>query len=147
MRCLAQVMACLVPLMMAHQVRAQPGSGGLGQRMITGSGTPLKIGRLVVDDGKRDAPSVSRGLWVYRVERVQGPWLWLVPEQEGKSGWVKAGQVVPYDKAIEYFTSEIRAHPNGFSLTFDTAGEFPQAADRPEPRQDDSALRRGIGVS
>ena len=45
-----------------------------------------------------------RSFRVYRVERVKGRWLWLVPEKEGISGWARAAQVVPYDQAIDDFT-------------------------------------------
>ena len=74
------------------------------------------VGRQVVDDLQWPAFGTNSGeralVPVYQVERVKGPWLWLVPEDRGKSGWVKAVQVVPYDQAIPYFIGEIRAHPN-----------------------------------
>jgi hypothetical protein len=82
MRHLAKLMACVVPLVMTEPVRAQQGSGWLGQRVIVRSGIPLKIGRQVVDDGNRDARSTIGALRLYRVERVQDPWLWLVPEEK-----------------------------------------------------------------
>jgi tetratricopeptide (TPR) repeat protein len=46
---------------------------------------------------------------VYRVERVEGPWLWVVAN--GVQGWIRATDVIPYDRAVEHFTSEIRDHP------------------------------------
>jgi tetratricopeptide (TPR) repeat protein len=52
---------------------------------------------------------------IYRVGRVNGPWLWLAAEKQGVSGWVKREQVVAYDQAIDYFSGEIRANPRSSS--------------------------------
>ncbi len=87
----------------------------VGKRVITKYGTVLKVGKAVVDDadwGKNLArgkdQNVSR---VYRVERTNGPWLWLVAEESGARGWMQAAQVIPFDQAIDYITAEIRANP------------------------------------
>jgi tetratricopeptide (TPR) repeat protein len=47
---------------------------------------------------------------IYRVERAEGPWLWVVADQV--RGWIRATDVIPFDQAIEHFTSEIRDHPD-----------------------------------
>jgi tetratricopeptide (TPR) repeat protein len=49
---------------------------------------------------------------VYRVERAEGPWLWVVADGGGVRGWVRATEVIPFDQAVEHFTSEIRNHPD-----------------------------------
>ena len=43
------------------------------------------------------------------VERAEGPWLWVVAGDV--RGWVKAADVIPFDRAIDHFTAEIRDHP------------------------------------
>jgi tetratricopeptide (TPR) repeat protein len=115
MRRLSKVVAALVALFsVAEHAPAQQADGWVGQRVITKVGTVLMVGRQVVDDPYRQArpPAADRPVVpVYRVERVNGTWLWLVPEKRGTSGWVKASQAVPYDHAMDYFTGEIRAHP------------------------------------
>ena len=62
---------------------------------------PLKVGGRVVDND-----AVFR---VYKVEKAEGDWLWVVAG--GVSGWVRSGEVVLFDKAIDYFTQLIRANP------------------------------------
>jgi tetratricopeptide (TPR) repeat protein len=47
---------------------------------------------------------------VYRVERADGPWLWVVAD--GVQGWIRAADVIPFDRAVDHFTSEIRSHPD-----------------------------------
>ncbi|HMB04412.1 MAG TPA: tetratricopeptide repeat protein, partial [Isosphaeraceae bacterium] len=80
---------------------------------------------LVVDDEKRQASpgggerKIQR---VYRVQKVDGPWLWLAAESRGSSGWVQAEQVVPIDQAIDYYTNEIRANLD--SSTYATRGSI-----------------------
>ena len=116
MRHLMKLVAALVVLTMgAEETPAQQAEGWVGQKVITRFGTVLKVGRQVVDDPYRpaNAQAAQRDLLrVYRVDRTSGPWLWLVPEKEGISGWAKAAQVVPYDQAIDYLSREMRHHPN-----------------------------------
>ena len=74
----------------------------------------LRVGRRIVDDEKIET-SASGG-WrnlsrIYRVQRVNGDWLWLQDEKSGAAGWVTADWVIPYDRAIEYFTDEISLNP------------------------------------
>jgi tetratricopeptide (TPR) repeat protein len=86
----------------------------VGRRVFVRPGAVLKIGRHVVDDSARQSRAARNGsalLRVYRVEHVNGPWLWLVPEHEGVRGWTKTYQVVPYDQAIGHFSGEIRSSP------------------------------------
>lgn len=61
----------------------------------------LKVGKDVVE-----SPDAFR---VYRVERVNGDWLWITAQ--GSRGWVRSGQVVPLDQALEYFTRIIDERP------------------------------------
>ena len=47
----------------------------------------------------------------YRVERASGPRLWLKAELLDLSGSANSGDLVPVDKAIEFFTGQIRDNP------------------------------------
>jgi tetratricopeptide (TPR) repeat protein len=101
---------------------AQDNSGWIGKRVITKLDTVLKIGKTVVDDadiGKNLARGKDEVMHrVYRVEQVKGKWLWLVAEESGVRGWAQMSQVVPFEKAIDYYTAEIRANPldNAFTI-------------------------------
>jgi tetratricopeptide (TPR) repeat protein len=46
---------------------------------------------------------------VFRVEHVNGDWLWVVAGPH--SGWVKRGDVLEWDEALDYYTDIIRRHP------------------------------------
>jgi tetratricopeptide (TPR) repeat protein len=95
--------------------RAQEPDSRIGSRVITKFGAVLRVGKQVVADAKRGAsPQGGERLLVrvYRVERINGPWLWLVAEKGGARGWVPAGDVVSLDRATEYFTAAIRAKPS-----------------------------------
>jgi tetratricopeptide (TPR) repeat protein len=88
----------------------------VGKRVITHYGAQLKVGNQVVDDEGRshDLTVVGRDrndFRVYRVERTNGPWLWLVEEKGTARGWVTSEWVIPYDQAIDYYTNQIRANP------------------------------------
>jgi tetratricopeptide (TPR) repeat protein len=75
----------------------------IGTRVILrGSETTLRVGDKIVARG-----DVHR---VYRVEREDGPWLWLV--SEGVRGWALASEVIAFDRALEFFTAELRKQPH-----------------------------------
>jgi len=82
----------------------QPADNGwIGKRVVQRyRGFQLQIDHQVID---------PKAIKTYRVERVNGGWLWLQPENGGVSGWAGAGQVVPVDQAIAVFTDDIRANP------------------------------------
>ena len=108
----------LAALVVPFSVFGQDNSGWIGQRVITHFGAVLQIGNQVVDDEKRSTNLPVSGkdrrvFRVYRVEHVNGHWLWLKAEKEGIEGWVKAEFVIPYDQAIDYFTNQIRSNPTG----------------------------------
>jgi hypothetical protein len=85
----------------AGGLRGQDDSPRVGQRVVTKYQTPLRAGPRVVDDG-----STFR---VYTVERADGGWLWLT--SGSVSGWAPAAAVVPFDRAIDFYTREVRADP------------------------------------
>ena len=79
----------------ANSLAQQPvGNGWVGKRVVAKyRGFRLKIENQVID------PKVVE---TYRVEQVNGPWLWLYAAK--LSGWAPADQVVPVEQAIEFFT-------------------------------------------
>ena len=89
MRHLARILTAVFLLVLCNsQVPGQETSRWVGQRVITKLRTVLKVGNQIV---------VIKQFNVYHVERVNGPWLWLVDERLGVSGWVKVEQVILYD--------------------------------------------------
>lgn len=69
----------------------------------------LRIGKAVVD--RREM------LCTYRVEQVNGQWLWL--RSGALAGWTHADQVVPLEQAVVFYTDFIRDHPDdpyGYSM-------------------------------
>jgi tetratricopeptide (TPR) repeat protein len=107
----------LAALVVPTSAFGQENSSWIGKRVITHYGAVLQIGNQVVDDEKRStnlavSGTDKRNFRVYRVDQVNGNWLWLKAEKEGTEGWVKAEFVIPYDQAIDYLTNQIRANPN-----------------------------------
>ncbi len=77
----------------------------------------MKVGDVVVDDEKRtDSLRISghdrSNVRVYRVEHVNGEWLWLQHEKSGIAGWVQSKYVIPYEQAVDYYTGLIRSNPS-----------------------------------
>ena len=90
---LALVLAAPVPSL------AQDDPGWVGRKVVQKQVKfNLKIGNQVVDRKCR--------IEIYRVMRTEGPWLWL--KATGLEGWALAADVVPLDKAIDYFTQQTR---------------------------------------
>jgi tetratricopeptide (TPR) repeat protein len=76
------------------------GNDWIGKRVVPKyRGFTLKIENQVID---------PRTIETYRVEQVNGPWLWLYARQ--LNGWALTDQVVPVEQAIEFFTDYIRAN-------------------------------------
>src|SRR5262249_47958048 len=80
---------------------AEDKSPWIGQKVVTKYRTSLGVGDRVVYDG-----NVFR---VYRVEHVDGDWLWLTAGDV--SGWVGSGEGVSSDRAVDFYTQQIRANP------------------------------------
>jgi tetratricopeptide (TPR) repeat protein len=60
-----------------------------------------------------DEPVERTGKWLdfYKVQETDGPSLLLKAEGQGARGWAADVEVVPVEKAIDYFTAQIRARP------------------------------------
>jgi len=114
-RAVRRAILTVLALGLGPAIAARADDPWVGRKVITRYGAVLRVGRQVVDDEGR-GKELARGkeqrkLRVYRVEHAEGPWLWLVAEQVGVRGWVKAEWVIPFDRAIDYFTAEIRRQP------------------------------------
>jgi tetratricopeptide (TPR) repeat protein len=84
-------------------LHAQAGDGWVGKRVVERyPGFRLRIENQIID---------PKGIRIYHVEQVNGPWLWLTAEGRGQSGWAPANEVVAVDQAIAFFTDSIRARP------------------------------------
>jgi tetratricopeptide (TPR) repeat protein len=97
---------------------AQVGQEWVGKRVITRFGAVLQADGLVVDDEKlenRSRGGQRREFRIYRVEQVEGPWILIKQENGSAFGWITAGWLIPHDRAIDFFTNEIRANPDNSS--------------------------------
>jgi tetratricopeptide (TPR) repeat protein len=116
-----------------------------------GSQVVLKSPSVVLKVGKRVVAhnDVYR---VYNVARVNGPWLWV--RAAGVNGWVHTKDVVPFDRAIDYFTGVVDSKPSAWAYLmrgliwsdrkeYDIAlGDFSEAI-RLNPRNAATYLNRG----
>ena len=82
--------------------RGQGPGGVVGGRVVLRAGAEIRIGDVAVDTRKVHC--------IFTAERVDRDSVWVV--SGGVRGWVKAADVVPYGQAIEYYTDEIRSHPD-----------------------------------
>src|SRR5262245_9318985 len=85
-------------------LHAQAQDGWVGKRVVE----RYRGFRLRIEDQVIDPKAIN----IYRVERVNGPRLWLKAEGVSLSGWAPADQVIPVEQAIEFFTDSIRANPD-----------------------------------
>jgi tetratricopeptide (TPR) repeat protein len=69
----------------------------VGTPVVLKPGAGLRVGEKVVDSG-----STHR---VYKVERSEGDWVWLASGPV--AGWTRSSDVIPLDRAIDYYTAEI----------------------------------------
>jgi hypothetical protein len=76
----------------------------VGTKVVTKYQAPIHVAGQVVDKD-----NLIEILHIFEVERVDGDRLWL---KAGKiSGWPLASDVIPFDKAIDFYTDEIKAKP------------------------------------
>jgi tetratricopeptide (TPR) repeat protein len=110
--------SCLGAAALASAARAQPPAGGwVGKRVVTLHGAVLddpRTGRL--DDAGRARDLVISGhgrseFRVYKVEKVDDARLWLRDEKGSAEGWVDASWVVAFDRAIAFYTAQIKDSP------------------------------------
>lgn len=100
LRCLVVVaLTILSPCLAFGQKAAVP---WVGQKVVAKEQCPLMVGATVVDNGARHR--------IYTVEKADADRLWLVAPG-ASSGWMLSSKVVPFNDAIDYFTTQIHDHP------------------------------------
>jgi tetratricopeptide (TPR) repeat protein len=91
----------------ARPLRAQAETSWVGKRVVQKQ-RDFSLRALAA---KESVPQSEDEIHIYRVTRTDGPSLWLEAEAGGTSGWAAADHVVLFDKAIDFFTSQMRDHP------------------------------------
>ncbi len=89
-------------------LRAQADTNWVGKRVMQ----KQRDFSLRADAGKEAVPQSEDEIHIYRVTKTDGPSVWLEAEAGGSSGWAPADHVVQFDKAIDFFTNQMRDHPN-----------------------------------
>jgi tetratricopeptide (TPR) repeat protein len=92
-------------LVATGQVPSRAEDDWVGQRVV-----PKEREFVLHLDDELVEPS-RKAIAIYRVERADGPTLWLQAEGRRLSGSARAEDVIPVERAIAYFTERLRAHP------------------------------------
>jgi tetratricopeptide (TPR) repeat protein len=114
---LRPIIAALVALAaLPAPTRAQQRDYGswVGSRVVLQNGALLNDPKAGADAGgsRKTAAARDRGaLRVCVVGLANGAWLWLRDEDGPAQGWVDASSVVPFERAVDFFTARIRAEP------------------------------------
>ena len=61
-------------------------------------------------DNEPDARSLAIDVW--RVEKVDGPRIFLTTEKFGITGWASSDQIISIEKGVDYFSQQIRERPS-----------------------------------
>ena len=100
---MAQLAVLLSVLSSPNCLRGQAASDWVGKKVVQKRPTfQLKTESRLINTGAR--------LLTYRVERVNGPWLWLTAKE--LSGWAEAAEMIAVEQSIEFFTDYIRSNPS-----------------------------------
>jgi tetratricopeptide (TPR) repeat protein len=97
------LLSLVAALGVGHSALGQAARGWVGTRVVP------KTEDFAIKAGNQVIERSQKVITIYRVERVNGTWLWL--HAPGISGWAKMSDIIPYDRAIDYFTGVIRADP------------------------------------
>jgi tetratricopeptide (TPR) repeat protein len=101
------VRACFILILVlvaTAQLRAQDDDRWVGRRVVPKDRDFV----LRIDDEPVEAS--RKAIAIYRVERVDGPSLWLQAEGQRLNGWARAEDVIAVPAAIPFFSDRIRAH-------------------------------------
>jgi tetratricopeptide (TPR) repeat protein len=96
---------------------AQPvDASWVGRKVVTLYGVVLRRGDQVVDDQGRSSSLARSGkdhqdFRIYRVESVDASGVRITAEDENVSGWVSSDDVLPLDRAVVYYSSQIDYDP------------------------------------
>ncbi len=91
------------PCPLACQAEETAGKEWIGQRVVPKQ-REFKL------QGRRRRARTSGQIAIYRVDQVKGNSLALTPDG-GSVGWADAGQVVPIDQGVEFFSDAIAKSP------------------------------------
>jgi predicted Zn-dependent protease len=95
-------LAIIVPGSVAAQQTA--GKEWIGRRVVQ----KQRDFALWFDNEQTDHP-VAIDVW--QVKKVDGARVWLEADKSGLAGWAKVDQLVPIEKAVDYFSRQIRDQP------------------------------------
>jgi Tfp pilus assembly protein PilF len=96
----------------SNSLRAGAEDEWVGKRVVQKSRTFS----LRIDDEPVERSGTT--IAIYRVERTDGPLLWLQAENQRLCGWAKAAEVIPVEQASASITAELRDQPqDGFLHT------------------------------
>jgi tetratricopeptide (TPR) repeat protein len=87
----------------------------IGDRVVIPFGIELRAAKADDDEPKFRPPApgqIRNAFRVYRIERVETPWVRVQSEHDGVSGWVTVAEAVPIEKAFELATNELMANPD-----------------------------------
>jgi tetratricopeptide (TPR) repeat protein len=83
-------------------VRGEGNGPAIGSKVAIKPEAVLKVGDRVTDTGKSHR--------LYTVAQAKGEWLWLTSGATG--GWARTADVLPLDRAIEFYSAAIKSDPN-----------------------------------
>jgi tetratricopeptide (TPR) repeat protein len=89
------------------ELHAQADAGLVGKRVVQ----KQRDFALRADASKEAARQSEDEIHIYRVVKTDGPSLWLEAEGGGSKGWTPADHVVAMDKALDFFTEQMRINP------------------------------------
>ena len=113
---------------------SQAANDWVGKRVVIEARDDL-VRRAGADDkktgnaGQSDLRHAGR---IFRVERANGPWLWIQDEGRTVSGWVTLDDLLASDQALDYYTSAIKANLS-YIAGLPRSRAYPPSKQRPGP--------------
>jgi tetratricopeptide (TPR) repeat protein len=104
---MGQTIALAVLAARPTELHAQADAGLVGKRVVQ----KQRDFALRVDASKEAARQNEDEIHIYRVIKTDGPSLWLEAEGGGSKGWTPVDHVVVIEKALDFFTQQMRDHP------------------------------------
>jgi tetratricopeptide (TPR) repeat protein len=105
----------LAALSQAAHAQTPDSAARVGRRVVIQNGALLndpQAGRAGAGPSRKLAAARERSaLRVCTVEFADGTRLWLRDEDGPAQGWVDASWTIPFDRAVDFFTAQIRAEP------------------------------------
>ncbi len=110
-------MSCLLcPAADAQAPAPAADTGWVGRRVVVPFGAVLHADAPAVADPKaRELDPAGRDrqeFRVYRVERAEGDRLWVAAEGATTRGWIASVEAIPFERAVDHFTTRIDANPS-----------------------------------